>query len=107
MDSRGCWNYGDGRPGSYPIIYVQGEQVVASRYSFLLTRGVLPVGMDICHRCDNPKCVNPFHLWATSHRFNMIDAAQKKSMRDYHRHTHDWSLTVLLSDWLRREAKKR
>lgn len=41
-----------------------------------------PIGNDllICHSCDNPKCVNPEHLWCGTNRQNMTDAKKKNRL---------------------------
>ena len=46
----------------------------------LLSRGiVVEPGLEACHRCDTPLCVNPDHLFVGTHHENMLDAAKKRS----------------------------
>lgn len=49
----------------------------AHRVMWMLVFGDDPVGMSVCHSCDNPKCVNPFHLWEGTQRQNMKDMIAK------------------------------
>ncbi len=49
----------------------------AHRYSFLLTYGFLPKGLHVLHKCDNPPCVRPSHLFLGTQQDNSDDMVAK------------------------------
>ena len=74
-----CWNW-MGALNNYGCarFWVSGSTVVyASRYSYELHNGAIPTGMQVCHHCDNPACVNPAHLWLGTNMDNVDDKMLK------------------------------
>lgn len=73
-DGDGCWEWtGTRNPNSYGQI----DKVAAHRVSYFLATGNDPGEMLVLHRCDNPPCVRPTHLFLGTHLDNMVDMAAK------------------------------
>lgn len=77
---RGCWLWTGTRTarGYGRFILDGGRPYPAHRFSLEFTLGKkLPSRVYALHRCDNPPCVRPDHLWPGSQRQNMMDASRK------------------------------
>lgn len=76
--SDGCWTWSGARhERGYGRFRVGSVVHRAHRFAWLITRGDIPQGMHVLHRCDNPSCVRPDHLFLGSHADNMRDKARK------------------------------
>ena len=82
--ANGCWIWTSTRDGRYGQFWMDGKLKKAHRVAWLLTHGEPPTGMMACHKCDNPACVNPDHIFWGTMSDNILDSVKKG------RQTRDW-----------------
>lgn len=69
-----CWVWkGGGKPGGYGMFL----KTSSHRYSYKIHYED-PKNLDVLHKCDNPRCVNPDHLFLGTQKDNMIDMKNKQ-----------------------------
>lgn len=73
-----CWVWQRARdPKGYGRYGVGKKMCFAHRHAYALTFGPIPEGLCCLHKCDNPPCCNPSHLFLGTQADNMRDMFAK------------------------------
>ncbi len=82
----GCWEWTAKKKFGYGRFFVNGKFRQAHRVSYEMIVGPIPDGLCACHKCDNPSCVRPEHIFLGTHAENMRDAVIKGRIPSGDRH---------------------
>lgn len=78
----GCWLWaGTVNRKGYGIARHDGKPRLAHRVAYAQHHGPIPAGMFVCHRCDQPCCVNPDHLYAGTPKQNTADMFRRNRVQ--------------------------
>ena len=67
------WTAAASKRGYGKFTMKSGSWELAHRVAYKLYSGVIPDGMSVLHKCDNPHCVNPKHLYLGTYKDNALD----------------------------------
>lgn len=74
----GCWEWQSWKIAKgYGQFHYQGKTVYAHRMAYTLFIGPIPADFHVMHKCDNPGCANPKHLFVGTDQDNMTDKVKK------------------------------
>jgi len=74
----GCWLWlGSVNEHNYGRVIYKGKRIYAHRHSWEAFNGEIPEGLKVLHKCDNPLCINPDHLFLGTQSDNMKDKVSK------------------------------
>jgi hypothetical protein len=84
VNENGCWVVTSHKQNTegYPVLRRNGKPIKAHQYMYKKYNGDIPIKMVICHKCDNPQCCNPEHLFLGTQADNVRDMFFKERNRN-------------------------
>lgn len=109
IDENGCWIWGKScsRNGYGSFALGGGHNIRAHRASYEVFKGEIPDGLDVCHKCDVRRCVNPDHLFLGTRSENILDASAKGRVSRTHQKKGTEHPSAKLDDAKVREILRR
>jgi len=81
-ETTGCWNWqGSINTGGYGTIAIRRKTRTLHRLNYERLVGEIPKGICVLHKCDNPRCCNPEHLFLGTQADNIRDMHEKGRAR--------------------------
>jgi hypothetical protein len=79
VNENGCWICTSHKltKAGYAHTRIKGKHIYIHRLFYEQKYGEIPFGLEACHKCDNPACINPDHLFLGTHFINMQDRTTK------------------------------
>ena len=79
-----CWNWlGAVDSAGYGTYHFTEARVRAHHISYVIHYGLIPTGSQINHKCDNPACINPNHLYAGTQAQNVQDMIDRSRLNPF------------------------
>jgi hypothetical protein len=73
-----CWNWlGAKNAAGYGSYELWHKHYYTHRLMWIIFFGEIKDGLQVCHKCDNPSCCNPKHLYLGTQSDNLIDMVRK------------------------------
>lgn len=76
-----CWVWTAAKNSAGYGLFGDSKKHLVHRISYEIHFGEIPAGLHVCHRCDNPPCLRPEHLFAGTDHDNHMDAMLKGRLK--------------------------
>lgn len=94
----GCWVWhGQTNKQGYGRLWFKGKQWRPHRLVWTLENGDIPEGLHVLHKCDNPPCCNPDHLFLGTDQDNADDRQAKGRLKPFKGEEH-WKAKLTWKD---------
>lgn len=87
----GCWEWLGCKKNGYGYFYSKTLPRLAHRAVWTTLKGEITIGLYICHKCNNPSCCNPAHLYPGTARDNSDDQMRRGLRGPI---TYSWAKTL-------------